>query len=89
LLPLVLEDVIKIGFTRNHRYIQKFIKHVKALIQPLAFNKWHTIDERLTIKLKPAGHILGSAYVLCKLKGSIGNNSVGKPNPKRSCFLAI
>ena len=67
LLPLVLEDAIKIGFTRNHRYIQKFIKHVKALIQPLAFNKWHTIDERLTIKLKPAGHILGSAYVICKL----------------------
>lgn len=67
LLPLVLEDAIKIGFTRNHRYIQKFIKHVKAFIQPLAFNKWHTIDERLTIKLKPAGHILGSAYVICKL----------------------
>jgi len=67
LLPLVLEAAIKIGFTRNHRYVQKFIKHVKALIQPLAFNKWHTIDERLAIKLKPAGHILGSAYVICKL----------------------
>lgn len=67
LLPLVLEDAIKIGFTRNHRYIQKFIKHIKALIQPLAFNKWQVIDKRLTLKLKPAGHILGSAYVLCKL----------------------
>lgn len=67
LLPLVLEDAIKIGFTRNRRYVQAFIKHVQALIQPIAFNQWQLIDERLTIKLKPAGHILGSAYVMCKL----------------------
>lgn len=68
LLPLVLEDAIKIGFTRNHTYVQKFISHVKQLIKPLAFNTWHVIDEKLKIKLKPAGHILGSAYVVCRLK---------------------
>lgn len=70
LLPLVLEDAIKIGFTRNHRYVQKFVKHVQALIQPLAYNKWQTLDEKLKIKLKPAGYILGSAYVICKLSST-------------------
>lgn len=86
LLPLVLEDAIKIGFTRNHHYVQKFVKHVQALIQPLAYNKWQTLDEKLKIKLKPAGHILGSAYVLCKLKANISTNSVGKTKPKTILF---
>lgn len=76
LLPLVLEDALKIGFTRNQLYIEKFIRHIKAIIQPIPFNQWQIIDEKLKIKLKPAGHILGSAYVLCKLNQGRGSKTI-------------
>ena len=84
LLPLVLEDALKIGFTRNERLIQKFLKQIQQQIHPLPYKKWQDIDEslppvrgkdrmgvensRLRIKLHEAGHILGSAYIECDLK---------------------
>jgi len=63
LLPLVLEDAIKIGFTRNQRLIDKFLTQIEKQIKPLPYKKWQKIDDALKIKLQPAGHILGSAYV--------------------------
>ncbi len=70
LLPLVLEDAVKIGFTRNPRLVKKFLSKIKSLIVPLPFKQWATVcsdneDGDITIKLQPAGHILGSAYVEC------------------------
>lgn len=70
LLPLVLEDALKIGFTRNKRLIDLFLKQIQKQLRPLPYKKWHTIIENdrnsnfsLNVKLSPAGHILGSAYV--------------------------
>jgi len=67
LLPLVLEDALKIGFTRNKRLIDQFLKQIQKQLKPLPYRKWFTIiDENaidLKVKLSPAGHILGSAYV--------------------------
>jgi len=63
LLPLVLEDALKIGFTRNQRLIDKFLTQIEKQIKPLPYKKWQKIDDALKIKLQPAGHILGSAYV--------------------------
>jgi metallo-beta-lactamase family protein len=81
LLPLVLEDALKIGFTRNKRLIDAFLEKIADQIIALDFNRWHTIipgankpakvatkskpvdDVSLKVKLKEAGHILGSAYV--------------------------
>ena len=70
LLPLVLEDALKIGFTRNKRLIDQFLKQIQKQLRPLPYKKWHTIIENdrdsnfsLNVKLSPAGHILGSAYV--------------------------
>ncbi|WP_250657364.1 MBL fold metallo-hydrolase RNA specificity domain-containing protein [Alkalimarinus coralli] len=68
LLPLVLEDAIKVGFTRNRQLISRFLKTLKQQIQPLGYGEWHSISPALDVKLKPAGHILGSAYVECKVK---------------------
>ena len=70
LLPLVLEDAIKVGFTRNKKIIQQFLVHIKKQIVPVKYGKWQAINDQLKIKLKPAGHILGSAYVTCKLTDS-------------------
>ena len=91
LLPLVLEDALKIGFTRNQRLIDRFLKQIKQQIHPLPYKQWHEIhpppsstqatgikgragvgveNSKLCIKLQPAGHILGSAYIECDLKTS-------------------
>lgn len=68
LLPLVLEDALKVGFTRNKKIIEQFLSHIQKQIVPVPYNKWKKVSDNLQIKLKPAGHILGSAYVLCKLR---------------------
>lgn len=73
LLPLVLEDALKIGFTRNKELINKFLNQIQEQIIPIPYKKWHVLfdDENnnnsLKVKLSPAGHILGSAYVECSL----------------------
>ncbi len=67
LLPLVLEDALKIGFTRNERLIESFLSRIVDQIVALDFNRWHAIisseEVSLKVKLKEAGHILGSAYI--------------------------
>jgi metallo-beta-lactamase family protein len=68
LLPLVLEDALKIGFTRNRRLIERFLAQIEKQIRPLDYKKWEKIDPSLKIKLQPAGHILGSAYVEVDLR---------------------
>jgi metallo-beta-lactamase family protein len=72
LLPLVLEDALKIGFTRNQRLIQRFLQQIKQQLKPLPYKTWQTVaqnkNDQLRIKLQPAGHILGSAYVECDVK---------------------
>ncbi|SEA45400.1 metallo-beta-lactamase family protein [Desulfuromusa kysingii] len=84
LLPLVLEDAVKIGFTRNRRLIDQFLNQLKKLIVPVPFQQWQTISpapDRLKIKLKPAGHILGSAYVECHVSGQrvVFSGDLGAP----------
>lgn len=68
LLPLVLEDALKVGVTNNKQLISKFLKVFNAQLVPLAYHERHAIQPGLDIKLKPAGHILGSAYVECFVK---------------------
>ena len=76
LLPLVLEDALKVGFTRNKRLIKQVMRQIKAQIVALDYGRWQAVDElelaaggSLQIKLQPAGHILGSAYVMCRYTG--------------------
>lgn len=70
LLPLVLEDAVRIGFTRNQALIKKFTAQLKSQLRPLPYKHWQPISDsgELHIKLQPAGHILGSAYIECRLK---------------------
>lgn len=72
LLPLVMEDAIKLGFTREPRLISRFLDILRERIVPLPYGRWHTVAESaassLAVKLKPAGHVLGSAYVECRIK---------------------
>lgn len=72
LLPLVIEDALKIGFTRNAELIQRFEAQLESQIVSVPYGKWHSVvndyekgKQGITtrIKLKRAGHILGSSYV--------------------------
>jgi len=73
LLPEVLKDAVKIGFTKNRHLIDKFIHHIKTMLVALEYGEQrniplHQSNKQISIKLKPAGHILGSAYIECALK---------------------
>jgi len=95
LLPLVLEDAVKIGFTKNRRLINQFLKVLKNKIVAVPYGQWQKIDmpeseDTLKIKFKPAGHILGSAYIECDVNkqritfsGDLGGPYTPLlPNPK-------
>lgn len=72
LLPLVLEDAIMVGVSRDPGLLDTFLTRLKALISPVPYGKWQSVDTgtaaQLSIKLQPAGHILGSAYVECRIR---------------------
>ncbi len=66
LLPLVLEDALKVGFTRNEALISRFLAFLRQQVVPLPYKHWQTViagTPGLRVRLQPAGHILGSAYV--------------------------
>ena len=65
LLPLVLEDALEVGFTRNRTLIGKFLALLKARTVPLPYKHWQTVvagSPGVRLRLHPAGHILGSAF---------------------------
>jgi metallo-beta-lactamase family protein len=75
LLPLVIEDALKVGVTRNKSIIDACLKRLKIQLVALDYKSWHKLtlkdiihpelaqEIRIKIKLQRAGHILGSAYV--------------------------
>lgn len=71
LLPMVLEDAIKVGITRDESVIAPVLKRLKELLVPVAYKTWADIPMgkgmALPVKFHPAGHILGSAYVEFRL----------------------
>jgi metallo-beta-lactamase family protein len=73
LLPLMLEDALEIGFTRDRDLIERFLDVLKSHIVPLPYHQWVEVplagsEARLRIRLQPAGHILGSAYIECDVR---------------------
>ena len=71
LLPLVIEDALKMGFTRDRALIEDFLARVDKQLLPLEYATWYTMLEEpiwtLKVRLQQAGHILGSAYVELEL----------------------
>ncbi len=63
LLPLMMEDSLRIGVTHNKRLIAKFLQELKEHLRPVSYGKWHKLDGGVQMRLIPAGHVLGSAYV--------------------------
>lgn len=65
LLPLVLEDALKVGITRNPHLIRKVLSRLKQLIIPVPYDQWHQpfSENSFRARFRVAGHILGSAYI--------------------------
>jgi metallo-beta-lactamase family protein len=75
MLPIMLEDAMRLGITRNRRVIKEFLIDLKRLIRPIPYREWTSIQtgkhdseltqdrDQLEFRFQPAGHILGAAYV--------------------------
>lgn len=79
LLPLVIEDALKVGVTRNKTIIKACLKLLKNQLIPLEYKQWHPLNltndsnnqAKAKIKFQMAGHILGSAYVEVELSPDV------------------
>ena len=69
MLPEILEDALKIGFTRDRRLIGRVLGLIRSRLVAVPYGQWHSVfakgDSSLAVRLQRAGHILGSAYVEC------------------------
>jgi metallo-beta-lactamase family protein len=78
LLPTVLEDALKISFTRDRQQISHFLGILAKQLKPLHYKTWCFIKTpskgSLKIRLQPAGHIIGSAYLECDIKQHTGRS---------------
>ncbi|WP_404341319.1 MBL fold metallo-hydrolase RNA specificity domain-containing protein [Pseudoalteromonas mariniglutinosa] len=71
LLPMVIEDALKVGVTRDEKTIRACLKLLNKQIIAVNFKQWinlefaaaHRQHETVQLRLQRAGHILGSAYI--------------------------
>ena len=67
LLPIVLEDAFKLGFSRDQKQVERYLKLIEQRIVALPYKQWFTLIDtpqlNARIRLQRAGHILGSAYI--------------------------
>lgn len=65
LLPMVIEDAVKVGVTQDADIIRMVLQRLRQQLVPLDYKQWLVLpgfpDVRLRFQV--AGHILGSAYV--------------------------
>ena len=80
MLPEILEDALRIGFTRDRGLINRVLDKIRSQLVPLPYNHWHEVfsgnSESLNVRLQRAGHILGSAYVECDVHTAEGDERI-------------
>ncbi|RUO29990.1 MBL fold hydrolase [Aliidiomarina sedimenti] len=70
LLPLVIEDALRVGMTRNGQLIGAVKNRIAIQLRPVAYDRWETIDveqDKVQLRFRQAGHILGSSYIEIEL----------------------
>jgi metallo-beta-lactamase family protein len=73
LLPMVLEDALEIGFTRDRRLIERVLGQLARQIVAVPYKTWWPLmppaggAPGLRLRYQHAGHILGSAYAELEL----------------------
>ncbi|MCE0557340.1 MBL fold metallo-hydrolase [Motilimonas sp. E26] len=65
MLPMILRDALKLGVTQDQRLIDACIRKLKSQMIAVDYKVWQRlpVDGLAKVKFKPAGHILGSAYL--------------------------
>ncbi|OIN07914.1 MBL fold metallo-hydrolase [Oceanisphaera psychrotolerans] len=100
LLPAMLEDALKIGFTRDKKLINRVLKMLRSRLVPLPYGQWQSVvGTGIEVRLQRAGHILGSAYVECEAGGQriVFSGDLGAPHsplliapePPERCDLLV
>lgn len=71
LLPLVLEDALRVGATRDRDLVERCMSALRKQVVPCGYSKWLDLGvyglSGTVLRFEPAGHILGSAYVRFRL----------------------
>lgn len=81
LLPMVIEDALKVGLTRDAGLIARVLGVLRQRTVALPYGRWQSLIEGrpgLQVRLAPAGHILGSAYVEFDVRLSAQAGSAGR-----------
>ncbi len=72
LLPLMLEDALKMGVTRDRKLVEGFLELLRMRLVPVPYDRWQDVELQggcsLAVRFRPAGHILGSAYIECRVR---------------------
>jgi metallo-beta-lactamase family protein len=84
LLPLVIEDAIKVGVTRNRSIIRSVMARFKSQLVAVDYDEWFAVEgfavegfeSALKAKFKVAGHIIGSAYIEFDIRSSTDKKRV-------------
>ena len=63
LLPLVLADAVNVGISRNPELIEAVLARLDRQLQPIDYDQWLTLSDRVTVRFRNAGHIMGSAFI--------------------------
>ncbi|RUO56217.1 MBL fold metallo-hydrolase RNA specificity domain-containing protein [Pseudidiomarina homiensis] len=67
LLPLVIEDALRLGLTRDATLIASVLELLRSLLIPVEYDTWLALEVgaavEVHLRFRQAGHILGSAYV--------------------------
>jgi metallo-beta-lactamase family protein len=74
----VIEDALKVGVTRNASIIEACLDRLAEQLSPIDYDLWvdipisshldKTLDTSVQLKIQKAGHILGSAYGVFRVK---------------------
>ncbi|RMR15124.1 MBL fold metallo-hydrolase RNA specificity domain-containing protein [Pseudomonas syringae group genomosp. 3] len=80
LLPLVMEDSLKIQFAHDPEQAERHLALINKRIIALPFDNWFSLVDRESlhcrVRLQRAGHILGSAYIECDLHYPLEGRSI-------------
>ena len=72
LLPMVIEDALKVGVTRNQSIIKACLARLTKQLVAVPYKQWFALDlvgdVQTKVKFQPAGHILGSSYIEIDVK---------------------
>ncbi|TMO03016.1 MBL fold hydrolase [Pseudoalteromonas sp. S327] len=89
LLPLVIEDALKVGVTRDPKIIKASLNLLQKYIVSVNFKTWFTLpckgEQTAKARFQRAGHILGSAYIEIDITHTTSSNQHNK-NTHRVVF---